>query len=414
MQGASTAQMAWRNIWRNKRRTLVTLFGISFGTLLAVLFTGIGDSNYTKMINLAARLGNGHVTFQNPEYQELPSLKRTVRVNDEMNDRILADENVTRTTVRITGQAMFATASQNLGGFFIAIDPAKEDEKTLSVYNTISEGKMLESSTDKGIILGAKLAENLNAGLGRKVVYTLTNKSGDIVSELARVKGIVKTGSPSVDGGLVLLAIDRIREVAGYEMDEATQVAVYIDDQRRSAEVAARLKPLAGKDRAVLTWKETQAELAGFISMKVVGSLIMEILILILVAAGIFNTLFVSVMERMREFGIMAALGFSSKRLFGLVMWESLMLGIAGLIASAILTSWPYYYLATTGIDLSEKVGEGIEVSGVGMSKIIYIGLYPENGVIIAVVVLLATLVSGLYPAWRAGRVVPVESIKLV
>jgi ABC-type antimicrobial peptide transport system permease subunit len=141
----------------------------------------------------------------------------------------------------------------------------------------------------------------------------------------------------------------------------------------------------------------------------------MEAIIMILVAAGIFNTLLVSVMERVREFGIMMAIGFSPARLFGLVMCESLWLGLVGLVLAAIVTAGPYYYMATIGIDLTAQMDiSGSEVAGVAISPVMYVDIFPENLVMIAGAALLATLLSGIYPAWKAGRVVPVESIRLV
>jgi ABC-type antimicrobial peptide transport system permease subunit len=149
--------------------------------------------------------------------------------------------------------------------------------------------------------------------------------------------------------------------------------------------------------------------------MKIVSARILELIILVLVAAGIFNTLFVSVMERIREFGIMMAIGFGPATLFSLVMCESLWLGLTGLLLAVGVTAGPYYYLATTGLDAAALVGNGGgEVAGVALSTVIHVDIYPENALMIAAAVLLATLLSGIYPAWRAGRVVPVESIRLV
>jgi ABC-type lipoprotein release transport system permease subunit len=166
---------------------------------------------------------------------------------------------------------------------------------------------------------------------------------------------------------------------------------------------------------AVVTWDQSKPELAGFIKMKVSGTFVFEILIAILVAAGIFNTLFVSVMERMREFGIMMALGYGPRRLFGLVMWESFWIALIGLLAGVLITLYPYYYLSTTGIDLTAMMPKGnTEVAGVGIDPVLHARIFVESAVIIGAAVFIATLTSGLYPAWRAGRVVPVDSIKLV
>ena len=415
MKGPNLASMVWRNLWRHRRRTLLTLSSIAFGVMLAVLFTGLGDSNWRAMIQLAARLGGGHVTLQHPEYLETPTLSRTVLGVDQLRAEALRDPDVIRVVTRITGNLMIATASQNYGAAFIAFDPAAEDESTLSLIEALTEGEMFPSSRDGGIILGRRLAENLDAGLGRKVVYTLTDKNGEIVQEAARVSGIVSTGAPSVDAGLCLLPIDSLRELLGYQSDEAIQVGLFLDDHRRADAVAGRLGDLFGSQVSALPWHQIQPELSGFITMKVAGAWFMEAIIMILVAAGIFNTLFVGVMERVREFGIMLAIGFSPARLFGLVMCESLWLGLVGLVLATAVTAGPYYYMNTTGIDMTAQMGgNSAEVAGVAVSPVMYVDIYPENLAMIAGAALLATLLSGLYPAWKAGRVVPVESIRLV
>jgi ABC-type lipoprotein release transport system permease subunit len=406
--------MAWRNLWRNRRRTLLTLSSIGFGTLLAVIFTGVQNAQFGQMVDLAARLGGGHVTLQHPEYLDTPTLSRTVHRVETLREVALRDPDVERVVTRISGFIMLSTAAQNYGAAFIAFDPEAEDETTLSLLEAVSEGEMFRSSGAKGIILGKRLAENLEVGLGRKVVFTLTDKQGEIVRDLARVSAIVHTGAPNVDAGLCMLPLDTVREVLGYEPDESIQVAVFLDDRRRADALAARLVNAIGADVSALPWHRIQPDLASFIAMKVAGAVFFEVLIMVLVAAGIFNTLFVSVMERLREFGIMMAIGFSPRSLFGLVMLESLWLAIVGLLAGAALTAWPYYYLATTGLDISGLYGTGTEVAGVAVPPIMHVRIFSENVVAIALAVFGATLASGLYPAWQAGRVVPVETIRLV
>ena len=179
MNGSSSAVMAWRNLWRNRRRTLVTVSSIAFGTLLAVMFTGIGDASWTKMIDLAARMGGGHVSLQHPDYLDTPSLRKTVGNVDAIRKLALEDEDVERAVTRITGQLMLATARQSYAASFVAFDPKSEDDETFSVMESVVEGKMLESSRGNGMVLGKRLAKNLDARLGRKVVYTMTDKHGE-------------------------------------------------------------------------------------------------------------------------------------------------------------------------------------------------------------------------------------------
>jgi ABC-type lipoprotein release transport system permease subunit len=406
--------MAWRNLWRNRRRTIITLSSIAFGTMLAILFTGIGDSNWSRMIDLAARMGAGHVTLQHPEQLEMPTLSRTVTNTSELRAIALADPLVARTVVRISGNVMISSAGQSQGAGFIAFDPADEDASSLSVLEALDEGELFAASDSRGIVLGARLAEKLNVSLGRKIVYTLTDKHGEIVQEAARVIGLVRTGAPSVDAALCLLPIGRVRTLLGYEEDEALQVALFLHDQRTAEDVANRLAPRVAP-AASLPWYEMQPELSGFIAMKVAGAQVMEVIIMLLVAAGIFNTLFVSVMERFREFGIMLAIGFSPGKLFSLVMFESLWLALVGLVLGALVTAVPYWYMSEIGIDLSKQVDiSGSEVAGIAMDPMMNVGIYPDHLVVIVVAALVATLLSGLYPAWSAGRVAPVESIRIV
>jgi ABC-type lipoprotein release transport system permease subunit len=407
--------MAWRNLWRNRRRTLLTLSSISFGVFLAIIITAIQDNSWTQMINHAARMGGGHVTLQHPEYMDTPTFSRTVENTGTKIQIAERHEQVERVVERISGPAMMMSASETFGAAFIAYDPLVEDEDTLALLEAIAEGEPFSSPSDRGIILGAKLVQNLGVELGDRVVYTMADRQGGIVSGLGRLSGIIRTGAPAADAGLALLPIDAVREVLGYAPDEALQLAVFISDRRLSETVANDIRAEIGNDAAALPWFEVQPELAGFIAMKVVGSQVMEVVIAILVAAGIFNTLFVSVMERLREFGILMAIGFSPGRLFRLVMYESLWLALIGLVGAGVLSVGPYYYLATTGLDFRQIVGDqGAEIAGVTLTEAFKAGIYPESLTLIIVASVIAVLLSGLYPAWKAGRVEPVETIKLV
>lgn len=405
---------AWRNLWRHRRRSALTLFSISFGAFLAIMFTSLQDENWAEAVDLAARLGGGHVSAQHPDYHDTPSLKRSVEDTTAIREAALADPNVAKVVDRISGQVMLQTATESFGAFFIAFDPAAEDEQTMSFIGGI-EGPMFASADDKGIILGDSLAKNLGAKLGRKVVYTMMDKNGETVSGLARLRAVVDTGADSIDAGVVLLPIGRVREVLGYGPNEATSAAIYLSDQRRSVEVARSLASKVGDDPKVYTWDELQPELASMITMKLGGTRVMNLIIMLLVAAGIFNTLFVSVMERMREFGILIAIGYSPAQLFSMVIWESVWLAITGLVGGFLLAAYPYYWLSTNGLDYSKILGgDTFEVAGIGMSTTLKVGIFSESLLLIILFVVSATMLAGIYPAWRAATVEPVDAIKLV
>lgn len=406
--------MAWRNIWRNRRRTLLTLSSIVFGIFLAVLTTAFQDQNWADTINLAARIGGGHISLQHPEYLDAPKLTHTIEETDLLIRASLEERHVIRAIPRIVGQTMLRTADESRGAGFIGFDPVLEDNSTLSLLDALPEEERFQTGNDKGIILGSRLAEILDTRKGRRVVYTMTDVNGEIVSGLARVSGIIHTGAPTLDSALCLLPIDSLRKTLGYQQNEAIQIAVFLDDQRRSESIAASIQKRVGTEVSALPWYVTQPELAGFIAMKIGGARFIQILIAILVAAGIYNTLFVSVMERLREFGILIAIGFNPGRLFRMVMLESFWLAVVGLTTAAAVTIGPYYYLATHGVDISGLYSEGnTEIAGVAFPSTINVGIFPESVFLIGTFALTAILLSGVYPAWKASHVQPVDAIKM-
>ena len=418
MSGLKILKMAWRNLWRQKRRTILALISIIFGGFFAVLMTGTQDYTWVDFIDTTARMGSGHITLQHPEYQDKPTLTRTVTGTDDKRATVETDADVATAVERTTGQAMLATAYDSFGAFFIAYDPTQETEYTLEWTDGIIAGEPFTAPDDDGIILGDVLAENLEAEIGDKVVFTLTDRSGEIVSGMERVSGIVDTGAESTDAALVLLPIDTVRSVVGYDAAESTQVAIFLNNGRRTLTVSERIDKLIGAEAAVLTWDEIQPEIKTFIAMKKGGGMVMSMVLGILIAAGIFNTIFMSVMERTREFGIMVAIGYTPRQLFSVVMAESAIFATVGLFLSVAVTAPLYLKLNKDGLDMTamyQSMGmESMDISGVGFDPVMPFGVFPENMVAIALAIVLACMLAGLYPAWKAGRVSPVESINLV
>jgi len=406
-------KIAWRNLWRRKRRTLITGISIGFGVMLAVTFTGTGDYGYTNMINTSAIMGLGHVTIEPHGYNQTPSLDKRLRKTGQIRERVLAMPGVNDAIVRIMGQAMFASASKTIGGVFMGIDPAQESPEQNLLIRSLVQGELFSGKDSRGVVVGSKMAEKLNLRIGKKLVYTTTDVSGEIVSEIARVTGIFKTGVNEVDGGMVLLPINSMRATLHYDAQDATLLAVIINDQRHAERMRDKISLAEGDPQIeVLSWQQTQAELAGIITMDRSGNYISQFLIGLLIAAGILNTLLMSVLERTREFGVMMAVGMSPRTLFMLVVVESLWLAIIGIVIGIIITAPWYAYLYYVGLDFSGAIGEDYSAGGILVDPLIRIRLYKESIIAILTGVFSLTLLAGLYPAWRAGRIPPVESLK--
>ncbi len=409
----NSGKMAWRNLWRRKRRTLITAISIGFGVMLSVTFTGTGDYGYTKMINASAIMGMGHITVEPREYNQTPSLDKRLTNAGELRKQILKRTGVNDAVVRIMGQAMFASASKTIGGMFLGVDPDQESVENNLLLRSLVEGELFPNTDGRGAVVGSKLAEKLNLRIGKKLVYTTTDVNGEIVSEIARVVGIYKTGVNEVDGTMVMLPINSVRTTLNYNTQDATLVAVTINDQRHAEKIRDEMDiVMADPQRNILSWQQTQPDLAGLITLDRSGNYISQLLIGLLIAAGILNTMLMSVLERTREFGVMMAVGMSPARLFKLVMVESLWLAILGIIIGVIITTPWYAYLYHVGLDFTGAIGDDYSAGGVLIDPIIRIRLYKESVIAILSGVFTLTLLSGIYPAWRAGRIPPVESLK--
>jgi ABC-type lipoprotein release transport system permease subunit len=405
--------LAWRNLWRHKRRTLITASSIAFGVLLAVTFTGAGDYFYTRMIDAGAKMGMGHITVAAPDYNRAPSSQKRLQSANQLQTTLRELPEVSSVIARIQGQAMFASARKSVGGTFIAIDPAQETASNNLFIQALVEGKMLAGLSSKDIVMGVDLARKLQVSLGKKVVYTTTDANGDIVSAIARVSGLFRTGVSEVDGGLALLPLQSVQTVLAYEQNEVSFIAVNLHDQRASHVLRDSLQAQAPfQDVEVLNWQQTQPDLAGMIAVDKSANRISQLLIALLISAGILNTMLMSVLERIREFGVMMALGMSPRHLFGLVMLESFWLAVIGLIIGVLITIPWYWYMSVTGLDLTSAYGDDFSFGGVLLDTVFKIRLFKESIVGILMGLFSLALIAGAYPAWRAGRIPPVESLK--
>ncbi|HBI15894.1 MAG TPA: ABC transporter permease [Desulfobulbaceae bacterium] len=408
--------MAWRTLSRNRRRTLITSLSVAFGIFLAVTFTGSGDYSYTSMINTSTVMGLGHVSVAEEGNNARPSLARWLRDADSLRIATSGLPEVSGAYPRIMGQAMFAAGAKSAGGMFMGIDPALETPQHNFFLRSVVDGALFAEAAGRGALIGAEMAEKLNLRPGRKMVITVTDKDGELTSELLRISGVFQTGDHAADSGIVLVPLDRLRQTLGYGPGGVTLLAVYTDDLRRvkkiQADLTEKLSPTGRLE--VLTWRETQADLAGLIAVDRLFNNLLQLLVGLVIAAGIMNTMLMSVLERNREFGIMLAVGMSPAQVARLVLVESFWLGCLGLALGIMLTAPWFYYMSRTGIDLSALVGEDYSAGGVLVDPVLKLRLFRESALAILGTVFVLTLAAGVYPAIRAGRVPPARSIKEV
>jgi len=401
---------AWRNLWRNKRRTLITASSIAFGLLLAVTFTGTGSYVYNNMINASARSGYGHITVAPPDYLQHRGLDRRVKASPEVLQQIRAMDGVRAAWPHIMGQAMLASAAKSVGGMIMGVGPDEQPRDNL-LLDSIQSGA-LDAGNRRSAVVGTRLAEKLRLKSGRKLVYTLTDAHGEMVSELARVGGMLQTGLDVVDGATVLMPLKSLQQTLGYAADEASFIAVLVDDQHDTPAIKSRIATMLDPVQyEVLDWKQTQTDVAGMITIDSSSNYISQIFVAVLIAAGIFNTMLMSVLERRREFGVVLALGVSPWQLVLTVLAETLLITLLGLLLGLLITTPWYWWMHQHGLDFSAMMGDDYHIGKVLIDPVIRIRLDWRNVAAIASVSFVLTLLAALYPAWRSGRINPAEAL---
>ena len=406
-------KLAWRNLWRNTRRTLITISSICFGLVLAIVFIGLGDGTYGTMINSAARLGAGHITLENPGYRKSLLTRLTLHSIDEAVKRFEGIREIKGWAPRILGQAMLSTSYGSVGAAFMGVDPARERGTTLFT-DKIIEGAYLKDPDGRGALIGRKMAERLKVSIGSKMVITANNLHGEIAGELLKVEGIFETGSEMIDGYVLQVPINRARKLLGMDQGEVTQLAIFLDNQRDTVHVIEKLKKnLSGfKKIAVLSWREVMPELASYVDLDGSSNYIFQVIIFTIIAAGILNTILMSVLERQFEFGVLLSLGMNPLGLLFLILTESVLLGLLGVTAGSALGLACNQYFTVKGFDMTMFTRESVDISGIALDPVLYSDLYTDHLIIIVVLVFLMTILVGIYPAVKAARSVPIEVLK--
>jgi putative ABC transport system permease protein len=409
--------LAWRNLWRHRRRTLITLSSIGIGFGLAVLFIGIGDGSHNSMIRNAINLGEGHITVQPRGYQEAPANHKYLADGKALAQKIAALGIPGNVEPRISLQVLASTANNSVGAALEGMS-AVGDPRVKMLKPQLTDGAWLEPGDHRGILIGDGMARKLKAKVGSKVVLMAGKQGGDSQAQLGRVRGIFDSRVDELDDYLILSDLDFARrflvgEGAVAAQAPVTRFAVFLDDPDTIPQWKAALKQaVANENIAVLDWRELMPQLVQFVIIDDAGNYVFLIIILIMVVFGILNTVLMSVLERTREFGLLRALGLSRHHLLLLVFCESLLLSLLAVAVGWVVGGGTQLWFSTHGIDFSALMAEGTAIMGTFMDPIVYTELSWDRVVQLTVIVFVATLASGIYPAIKAALVTPVQALR--
>jgi ABC-type lipoprotein release transport system permease subunit len=411
-----TFKIAFRNVFRRKKRTILTVLAIAFGYWLAIIFHSIGNHSYNSMIDNSAAMGYGHVAIMPPDYINKPSSSKFIGQIDRLQP-LMRHPAVDYYVPRIMINATISTASRSVPSQIMGLDIEAENIPKNLYLSSIVEGEIFGPSETRKIILGKDLARKIRARIGQKIVYTSTTVDGDIVSELARVAAIFETGTGEFDGYSAVVPLRDLQDSLKYGDRGATFVAMILKEHRQSIAVRQKIQTQLKKmniSADVLTWPEATPDLAGFVAIDRGGSQVFILLVLMLVGVGVFNTMLMSVIEKTREFGVILAIGLRPRQLIAGVMLETLMITVSGLGVGAVLISGMHYYLNEMGIDLASFYEGQMTAGGAVMDSRLGSFIFWDQVWWITCGIIMLCLIAAIIPARKASKVQPAQVMRMI
>lgn len=398
--------LAWKNIWRKKKRSLIIVAAIAFG-LWGGLFSdatmmGMAES----MVETAISRDLGHVQIHNPAYDKDMDIRNYIADAGEVLARGRKVPGVRAAATRAIVTGIAASPTSSYGVRITAIIPEETAEIT-DINTSIIEGVYFEEGRKNQILIGRKLATRLNLRLRSKVVLSFQDLNGNIAYIACRVTGIFKTSSTAFDETSVFIHQDDLfRTLEGppvfHELVFRADNAEMIDSVK-----AAMVR--AFPDLLVESWADLAPELAYMTDISGLYSYIFVAIILFALLFGITNTMLMSVVDRVREFGVLLAIGMKRGRIFMMIIFETLFLSFTGALAGIAISLASIAWYGNHGIDLS-SISTSLE--SFGMSTMLYPFLPVTMYVVLTIMIVITANIAALIPALKAIRLVPSEAIR--
>jgi putative ABC transport system permease protein len=408
MGSTMNLQLAWRNVWRNPRRTAVILTAVVIGVwsmiFLAALMRGIVDG----MVQNGIATLTGHLQIHQRDYPDDPVVDH--RIEDPQSLLKVLAGNLpagSHWSARVRVNAVAGNARHSAGVTLVGIDPGQE-AKVSFIGTSVTRGGYLRPDDSSGILIGRALADRFQTRLGRKIILTSQDAHGDIASRAFRIAGIFQAEMESTEKSFVFVNIGTAQKML--KMGSAvSEVAVLLPRNGIAPATAAKLQRVLGPGKLrVRTWQQTLPLVTAMLKLYDNFILIWFVVVFVAMGFGIVNTTLMAVFERMREFGVLKALGMRPGRIVATIETESFFILIFGLLIGNILGLLCCWALSFHGIDLS-ALAQGVEYAG--MARIIYPVLFFQDIFDANLVVLGLGLLVSLYPAVKAARFSPVEAL---
>jgi len=397
--------MAWRNIWRNPRRTAVVLTAISVGIAGCVVAMAINLGMVAGMVDTAIRGGLAHLQIHDAGWDENPELE--IRLMDGGAAVARALDSIPEVEFwapRLRAEGLAASARASVGVAIAGVDPVREAGVSIAA-DSISSGVWLGEK--RRVVLGHKLARRLDAEVGSKIVLSVQDLKGELTGQAFRIAGLIRAGSRELDDGVVFMRLEDAQNLVGLG-HAISEIAVVTSDRTQVGEIRRKLEATLGDGPEVRTWEQLEPLLVYMVDSFDSMAWIIYAAVFIAMAFGIANVLLMAVFERTREIGMMRAIGMSRARVVGMVVLESGFVTLLGLMLGVLLAFFGLWMIGD-GIDISRWAGE---IDAYGIETVLRPTLRPRDLVTPLVVGSITAILSSLWPAIRAGRAKPADALR--
>ncbi|MBN1272376.1 MAG: ABC transporter permease [Candidatus Aminicenantes bacterium] len=399
-------KIAFRNIFRQRRRTLFTALSMFGGFILAAFFIGWADGTYNGIIDMFTRNRLGHIQIHEKDYLDRPSLYKTINDMSVINRTLEEVSGVESWTPRLYTAGLASLDDKTAGVQILGIDPVREN-KTTSFNKKIIEGRAFSSASAAEVILGKGLAEILKAGVEDEIVVISQAADGSIANDIYRLIGITESGDEMTDRTAFYLPLEEAQKFLVLE-GRVHEVAVTINNLNDVERIHRIIEEKLDNPRlSVEPWQEFARSFYMAMKADKEGMWIMLVVIIIIVAVGVLNTVLMSVLERQREYGVLRAVGTKPSQVIRIVLLEITFLALFCIVAGAIAGLLINTYFASHGLSLSNPITYGgIEIRAMRSE------INTRSFFIPALIVLLSAGFVSLFPALKAARTDPARSMR--
>jgi ABC-type lipoprotein release transport system permease subunit len=401
------AKLTWRNLWRNKRRTFITMASVTFAVFLAILMQSFQKGVFDNLVKNVVSFYYGYIQIHKNGYWDEQVLDNSFAYNDSLAKLLNLNAHIKEIVPRIETFVLASIGTNTKGCMLVGTDALKENELT-GLKNKIIKGDYFNNNENVALVAEG-LAKRLNISVNDTIVLLGQGYQGAMAAGKYKVKGIVHFGSPALNDGLVYLPLITAQALLNAE-NMITSIALAIDDPENISLIQKEVLQITGKEYEVMNWTELMPEIANHIKADGASFYVFTGILYLIIAFGIFGTILMMTAERRYEFGMLIAIGMKKIRLGLILLYETILITILGVISGMLISLPLTVYFNQKPLRFTGEIADIYERFG-------FEALFPtalDTGIFItqSMIVLFIAFIIGLYPLWHISRINPVNAMK--